>query len=666
MCAATSIPTDRIRNVVLLGHGGTGKTSLAEAMIRLGGREIGRGGLLDCEPEERERGHTLSLGVGWTRWRDHHLNLLDAPGADDAIGDAYPALLAADVAVFVVNAAAGLQPQHDRLWAACDELGLPRVIVLNQLDQRQANYQQVIDALRERCGKALAPTHMPIGVGEQFTGVIDLLRFVAVVKTSEGRSEEEVPEERREQAEHNRNLLVEAIVEQDDDLLMAYLDGETPSEKELSRVFADGIAGGGFFPVLCASADVSIGVRLLADFLIDECPPPAPVGDEPSIVIAKTQSDPYVGRINLMRVRGGTLRADDVLRVRRTGNKVRLHQLFRLIGDETEPITELVAGDIAAVAKLEDVRTGDVLDADGSSPAAPDVTPPEPHYRVALQPASSGDEDKLSTALARIAEEDPALRLFRDAETNQLVASVYGPSHMSVVQARLQRKFGVSVETLPVRIAYRETVSGSAEGIGRHVKQSGGHGQYGIAHVRVEPAERGEGFTFHDKIVGGVIPRQFIGSVEKGIGDAMGSGVLAGYPVVDVHVTLFDGKHHSVDSSDMAFQMAGALAFRAAAGNAGLVLLEPIDEVRVDVPDALTGDVMGDLSARRGRIQGSGRAAPGHAVVVAHVPRAELLRYPADLRSLTSGAGSLEIEPSHYEQVPDHVASRIIAEATAA
>jgi len=663
MRAATSISTDRIRNVVLLGHGGTGKTTLAEALIGLGGHEAGRGGLLDCEPEERERGHTLSLGVGWTRWRDHHLNLLDAPGADDAIGDAYPALVAADVAVFVVNAAAGLQPQHDRLWAACDRLGVPRVIVLNQLDQRQASYQQVIDALRERCGKALAPAHMPIGVGEQFTGVIDLLRFVAVEKTPSGRAERDVPDDRREQAENNRNLLVEAIVEQDDDLLMSYLDGETPSEKELSRVFAEGIAGGGFFPVLCASASTGIGVRLLADFIVDECPPPKLAGDELSVVVAKTQSDPYVGRINVLRVRGGTLHADDVLRVQRTGNKVRLHQIFRLLGDETEPVSEIVAGDVVAVAKLEDVRTGDVLDADGSSPAAPDAAPPEPHYRVALQPASSGDEDKLSTALARIAEEDPALRLFRDAETNQLVASVYGPSHMSVVQARLQRKFGVSVETAPVRIAYRETVSGAAEGLGRHVKQSGGHGQYGIAHVRVEPADRGDGFVFHDKIVGGVIPRQFIGSVEKGIVDAMASGVLAGYPVVDVHVTLFDGKAHSVDSSDMAFQMAGALAFRDATAKAGLVLLEPIDEVRVQVPDALTGDVMGDLSARRGRIQGSGRAGPGHAVVVAHVPRAELLRYAADLRSLTSGAGSLEIAPSHYEQVPEHVAGRIIAEA---
>jgi elongation factor G len=663
---AAPTPTDHLRNVVLVGHGGTGKTTLAEALIGLGSGGGGRGGLLDHEPEERERGNSLSVAAGWVRWRDHRINLLDAPGGDDAIGDAYPALAAADVALFVVNAAAGIQPQHDRLWAVCDELALPRIVVLNQMDQQQANYQASIDALRERCGKALAPVHMPIGVGSEFDGVIDLLHFTAVVKTPEGqRAELAVPDARREQAERNREFLVEAIVEQDDDLLMAYLDGETPAADELAKVFAAGISGGGFFPVLCTSATANIGVRLLADFLVTEAPAPQPITDRTAAVVVKTQSDPYVGRINVLRLVGGTLRADDVLTVQRTGDKVRLHQLFRLQGGENEPVAEAAAGDILAVAKLDDVRTGDVIDVDGATEAPVVPSPPEPYFRMALQPASAGDEDKMSSALARIAEEDPALRLVRDTETNQLVASVYGPTHMAVVQSRLQRKFGVSVETVPVRIAYRETVRGSAEGIGKHVKQSGGHGQYGIAHIRVEAVERGAGFTFHDNIVGGVIPRQFIGSVEKGVVDAMSSGVLAGYPVVDVAVTVFDGKHHSVDSSDMAFQMAGALGFRAAAEAAGLVLLEPIDEVRVDVPDALTGDVMGDVSSRRGRIQGSGRAGRERAVVVAHVPRAELVRYAADLRSLTSGAGGLEIRPSHYEQVPDHIADRIIAESAA-
>ncbi len=656
-------PTERIRNVLLVGHGGTGKTTLAEALIALGGTDNSRGSLLDSEPEERERGSSLSLGVGWVRWRDHHINVLDAPGGDDAIGDAYPALAAADVALFVVNAAAGVQPQHDRLWAACDELNLPRIVVLNQMDQQQANYQAAVDGLRERCGNALAPVHMPLGVGAELSGVIDLLQFVAVEKTAQGRAERDVPEERRAQADRNREFLVEAIVEHDDEMLLAYLEGETPSSAELGKVFAAGIASGGFFPVLCTSATAGIGVKLLADFLVAEAPSPRSSGEQTAALVVKTQSDPYVGRINILRLLGGTLHADDVLRVQRTGDKVRLHQLFRLQGGDNDPVTAAAAGDIVAVAKLDDVRTNDVIDVDGSTPMPQVASPPEPYYRLALHPASSGDEDKMSSALARMAEEDPALRIVRDTETNQLVASVYGPTHMAVVQSRLQRKFGVSVEAGPVRIAYRETVRTSAEGIGKHVKQSGGHGQYGIAHVRVEPAERGAGFTFHDNIVGGVVPRQFIGSVERGIVDAMASGVLAGYPVVDVDVTLFDGKHHSVDSSDMAFQVAGSLAFRAAANNAGLVLLEPIDEVRVDVPDALMGDVMGDLSSRRGRIQGSGRGGPTTAVVVAHVPRAELLRYAADLRSLTSGAGGLEVRPSHYEQVPEHIAERIIAEA---
>jgi elongation factor G len=664
MPAATSPRTDRIRNVLLVGHGGTGKTMLAEALLRLGGAEVGRGGLLDHEPEERERHHSLSLGVGWLDWRDHRINVLDAPGGDDAVGDAYPALAAADIAVFVVDATVGPQPQHDRLWAACDELALPRIVVLTRLDQPRANFQQTVDALRERCGKALAPTHMPIGVGDDFTGVIDLLHFVAVEKTPRGREQHDVPDERREQAERNREFLVEAIVEHDDELLMSYLDGDAPSAEALGKVFADGIATAGFFPVLCTSATADIGVRLLADFLVEEAPAPTTLGDELSVVVVKTLSDPYVGRINVLRVRGGTLHADDVLRVQRTGDKVRLHQLFRIRGTEHEPVDTLVAGDIGGVAKLDDVRTGDVLDHGGATPPSSVPQPPAGHFRVALQPSSAGDEEKMSSALARMAEEDAALSIERDTETGQLVAGVYGPTHVTVLQERLKRKFGVSIDTAPVRVAYRETVRSSAEGVGKHVKQSGGHGQYGVAHVRVEPAERGAGFVFHDRIVGGVIPRQFIGSVERGIADAMAEGVVAGYPMVDVEVTLFDGKHHSVDSSDMAFQVAGALAFRNASANAGVVLLEPIDEVRVTVPDAMTGDVMGDLSSRRGRIQGSGPAGPGRTEVMAHVPRAELLRYAADLRSLSSGAGDLDVRPGHYEQVPEHITERIVAEAT--
>lgn len=659
--------TEHLRNIVLVGHGGVGKTTLAEGLVALEGGAGQRGGILDVEPEERERGHSLGLGVVSLRWRDHKVTILDTPGSPDALGDAYPALSAADVALFVVDATAGIQPQHDQLWDACATLGLPRIVLLNKLDKPTASYQATVDALRERYGKPLAPVHMPIGIGSEFTGIIDLLHATAVQRIGGQRTDVPVPPEREEQAARNREFLVEAIVEQDDELLLRYLDGDVPDTGELARCFARGIASGGFFPVLCASAVEGIGVRLLADFLIEECPSPAPrvhagPGAPPAAYVAKTLSDPYVGRITVLRVLQGGLTGDDVLTVARTGDKHRVRQLFSLRGRDQTPVDGAPAGDIVAVAKLEDVATGDVLSA-GPPVEVATVAAPEPFHRVAVEPASPGDEDKLSTALARAAEEDPSLRIERDEETGQLLVRAYGPLHVAVALARMERKFGVHVREVPVRIAYRETVRGPGSGLGKHVKQSGGHGQYGIAAVEVEPLPRGGGFEFEDRIVGGAIPRGFISSVEKGVVDAMAEGVLAGYRVVDVRVRLVDGRHHSVDSSDMAFQVAGALAFRAAAQDAGLCLLEPIVEVEVTVPDDLTGDVMGDLSSRRGRIQGTEAAGPGRTAVRAQVPQAELTGFVPELRSLTSGTGTLAMRYDHHDECPDHLAQRVIAQA---
>ncbi len=676
MAGIESVPTARLRNVVLVGHGGTGKTTLGEALLAMAGAGSERGGTFDFEPEERDRGHSLSLATASLVHNNHKINLLDAPGAAESLGDAFPALRAADVAVFVVDASAGVQAQHDVLWNAAEAIGLPRVVFLNKLDKPQAGYQPNIDALRQRYGRALAPVHMPIGVEAEFTGVIDLLHSAAVTLVDGKRAEGDIPDERREQADRNREFLLEAIVENDDELLMRYLDGDVPEPKELAEVFAHGIATCGFFPVLCGAAETNIGVRLLADFLIEECPSPADRGalvgagdtgtraveDPTAIYVAKTFSDPYVGRINVLRVISGGLNQDDSLTVARTGQSVRLHQIFSLRGSEQTTVRSAAAGDVLAVAKLDDVLTGDVLYA-GSPFALEPVPTPEPFHRVALEPASAGDEDKMSTALARLVEEDPSLRIDRDSETNQLVLCSYGPTHVDVSLARMKRKFGVSIEQVPLRIAYRETVRGTGRGVGRHVKQSGGHGQFGIAHVEVEPMERGGEFAFTDKIVGGVIPNTYIPSVEKGVREAMAQGVLAGYPVVDVHVTLFDGKQHSVDSSDMAFQMAGILAFRAAAEDAGMALLEPIMDVEVTVPDDLTGDVMGDLSSRRGRIQGTEQAAPGRTAVRALVPQAELVSYTAQLRSLTSGTGAATIRYDHHDEVPDNIARKVVAHA---
>ncbi len=651
----------KIRNVVLVGHGGTGKTTLAEAMLRLRGGGDGRGGTFDFDPEEIERDHSLSMAVASLEWREHTVNIIDTPGTPDALGDAYPALAAADLAVFVIDASEGVQAQHDDLWRACDELRLPRIVFLNKLDKERASYQPIVDALRERYGKPLAPVHMPVGVEREFTAVIDLLHSVAVSKVDGKRVKGPIPAEREEQAAANRELLVEAIVENDDEMLERYLEGEVPATEQLAECFAHGIASGGFFPVLCGSARMDIGVKLLADFIVEEGPAPDISGEGVALYVAKTLSDPYVGHINVVRSLSGTLRQDDHLKVLRTGAHVRMHYLVTLQGKTQTPIEEVTPGTIFAVGKLEDVVTGDLL-TDGADVKFEALTPPDGYYRVAVQAASTGDEDKLSTALSRIRDEDPSLRVERDPETHQIVLRGYGPTHIDVTLARLERKFGVHVKRVPLRLAYRETLKGSATGLGRHVKQSGGHGQYGIAEIEVKPVDRGEGFAFEDAIVGGVIPNTFIPSVEKGVREAMARGVLAGYPVVDVGVRLFDGKHHSVDSSQVAFEMAGALAFREAAQKAGVAILEPIQEVEVTVPDDLTGAVMGDLSARRGRIMGTEQApAPGHTVVRATVPESELLQYAGELRSLTSGAGRVVMRYSHHEEAPEQVTRQLVA-----
>ncbi|MBW3664555.1 MAG: elongation factor G [Actinobacteria bacterium] len=674
-----TVPTERIRNVVLLGHTGGGKTTLAEAMLLAAGVTTRLGSTadgttkLDFEPEEQDKHHSLSLALAAVPWSGHKINILDAPGGPESYGDAFPALAAADIAIFVVDATAGVQAQHDELWQACDQLDLPRLVFLNKLDNENAQFQTNVDALSERYGKKFAPVMMPLGVEAELTGVIDLLHDMAVRFDGDVRTETEVPDERKEQAARNRELLVEAIVETDDELLMEYLEGEIPETKRLAEQFAHGIAEAEFFPMLCGSAEKGIGIQLLLDFLIEECPSPTDRGpiqgtqgelplDAPTTAyVAKTLSDPFVGRINLLRVLAGGLANDDHLLDARTGKDSRLHGIFTLQGKEQIAVASASAGDLVAIAKLDDVSTGDVLTAKGHEFAFDAPRPPEGYYRVALSPASAGDEDKLSTALQRIAEEDPSLRVERDEDTGALVLHSYGPTHVDVTLRRMHRKFGVDVNQSPPPVAYRETLKGRGQGVGKHVKQSGGHGQYGVAHIEVEPLPSGGGFEFDDAIVGGVIPNQFIPSVEKGVLQALDKGPLAGYPVVDVKVKLYDGKHHSVDSSDAAFQMAGILAFREAANAAGVKLLEPIMEIDIVVPDDHTGTVMGDLSSRRGRILGTDAAGAGKQVVHALVPESEVLTYAAELRALTSGQGTLAMSYHHHEDVPDNVAQRIIA-----
>jgi elongation factor G len=672
--AAGAVPTERIRNVVVLGHTGTGKSTLVEAMLRAAGvgaaRAPGATGCptVDFEPEESSRQHSLGLSLVSFDFDGHKLNVLDAPGGAEAIGDAYPALRAADAAVFVVDATTGVQPQHVELWEACERLSLPRIVLLNKFDLAQARYQENIDELRERYGKPLAPVHMPIGIAEDFTGVIDLLHGDAVEFVDGERIEEDIPAEHAEQAARNREHLVEAVVENDDDLLMRYLDGEVPDAHELAEVFAHGIAECGFFPVLCAEADAGIGVELLLHFIVEECPSPTDgpfhlsSDGDPAVYVAKTFSDQYVGRINLLRVLRGTLEVDDTLVDARTGQTHRLHQLFSLRGKEQLPVSAVAAGDIVAVAKLDDVETGDVLST-GEELEVDVPMPPPGYHRVVLHPATPQDDDKLSTALQRMLQEDPSIGLERSEELGTQVLSFYGPTHVAVTTERLARKFSCNVTPEAAPIGFRETIRGKASGIGKHVKQSGGHGQFGVAHVEIAPLGRGEGFAFVDQIVGGAIPNNYIPSVEKGVVEAMRSGPLGGYPVVDVEVRLVDGKYHSVDSSDAAFQMAGILAFRDAVGQAQPVLLEPVMEVDIAVPEDLTGAVMSDLSGRRGRIMGTDAAGRGGTMIHAQVPEAELTTFAAEFRALTSGHGTFAMRYDHHEEVPDAIASRLIARA---
>jgi elongation factor G len=669
MAAASGpVPTERIRNVVVLGHTGTGKSTVVEAMLAMAGHGAhGKGcPTVDHEPEERDRGHSLSLALASFGYDGYKLNILDAPGGAEVLGDAYPALLAADTALFVIDATVGVQPQHEELWRVCEGRGIPRVVFLNKLDLERAQYQETVDDLRARYGKPLAPVQMPLGIHEEFDGVIDLLHMDAVELIDGERVHEPIPEQRRPQAQANREALIEAVVENDDELLERYLEGEEPSLEEVAELFAHGVAEGGFFPVLCGSAEQDIGIDLLLQFIVEECPSPAEAAhplphDGPTVAyVAKTFSDQYVGRINLLRILSGELQVDDQLIVGRTGASQRLHQLFSLRGREQLPVTGAAAGDIVAVAKLDDVETGDVLSADGGEVELDVPEPPEGFHRVVLHPVSVADDDKLSLAVQRIRQEDPAIRLELDPEAHTRILTFQGPGHVGITVDRLTRKHGVRVEVEPAPIAYRESIRRPATAVGRHVKQSGGHGQFGVAHLEVRPLPRGEGFAFEDAIVGGAIPSQWISSVEKGALEAMRQGPLGGHPVVDVAVKLFDGKFHSVDSSDAAFQMAGILGMRAALAEADPVLLEPVIEVELTVPDELTGAVMSDLAGRRGRILGSESAGPGRARVDAHVPEVELLNFAAEFRALTSGRGEVVRRYDHHEEVPDDVARRLL------
>jgi elongation factor G len=663
----STVPTAKIRNVALVGHGGAGKTTLAEALLFVAGaitrmgRVEDRNTVCDFDPEEQKRSISVSLALAPLEWEGHKVNVIDTPGYADFVGDVTAALRAADLAVFVVSAVEGVEVQTEAAWRLAEDEGMPRAIFVNKLDRERASFARTLDDLKAKFGAGVAPLELPIGEEAAFRGVIDLLTDEAVTYTgSDGKGTTgPVPDDMANEEHSVHDALVEGIVVADDDLMERYLADEELSVHELEHALAKGIAEASVFPVLCGSATKLIGVDRLAHFVVEEGPAPE-VGEGPTATfVFKTIVDPYVGRVNLFKVLQGTVKTDDHLVNGRTMTDERLHQISTMRGKEQEPVKEVPAGDIAAVAKLSDTSTGDVLGTRGADITVEPLTATAPTLAVAIKVRSKGDEDKLANALHRLADEDPSIRVERNAETHQTLLWGMGETHLGIALERLSRKFGVEIDTEDVKVAYRETITSTADAEGKYKKQTGGHGQFGVAFVRVEPLERGSGFEFEDKIVGGAIPRQFIPAVEKGIQETMESGGVFGFPVVDVKATCYDGKYHSVDSSEMSFKMAGSLGFKEAMAKATPILLEPISELVVTAPEANQGDIMGDLNSKRGRIQGSSSIGGGQVEVVAFVPTSEVLRYAIDLRSITGGRGRFTIQHSHYDPVPTHLVDKV-------
>lgn len=677
-------PVERIRNVAVVGHGGVGKTSVVEALLfcagaveRLGRVDDGTA-TTDFDPEEVRRKITIYAATAPLEWRDHKVNVVDTPGYPDFVGEAYGALRVADAALFVVDALSGVQVQTEKLWKVADRQGLPRLMFVNRLDRENAQFVRAVEGLQARFGTHVVPLQVPLGTDGAVHGVVDLISMRAY-RYQDGRPQEvELPEDAREEAQRWREKLVEVAAESSDALLEQYLESGELSEEDLRRGLRAGVASGRVVPVLCGVAVQVLGARELLDALVELGPSPADRPPEVSLegeslhpdptgplaaLVFKTTADPYVGRLSFFRVYSGSLRSDSQVYNATKERSERVGQLYQLRGKQQIPVGEVTAGDIGVVAKLSETQTNDTLCSKDHPARLRPVEFPKPAIAMTVEPKSKQDEDKLGQALARLAEEDPTLHVEHDPESKKTILSGLGESHLEIVADRLRRKFHVEVQLGQPHVPYRETIRRKATAEGRYVKQTGGRGQYGVCTIEIEPLARGAGYEFVDKIFGGAIPQQFRPSVDKGVRKAMEEGVLAGYPVVDVRVTLVDGKTHPVDSSDIAFQIAGSLAFKKAAEQAGVVLLEPIMNVAVTVPDDLVGDVIGDLNGKRGRIQGMEPNGDGTTTVRAQVPMAEMLRYASDLRSITGGRGSFEMSFSHYEEVPAHIAQKVVEEA---
>ena len=674
-------PTSQLRNVVLLGHGSTGKTSFTEAALfsagaitRLGRVDDGNT-TSDYDPDEVKRQTSISLSLLPCEWDGHLINLIDTPGYADFLGEVKQGIRAADAALIVVDAVSGVEVGTDLAWGYADEQELPRFVLVNRMDRENADFAGAVQQVQESFGKRCVPIQVPIGAQDTFQGVVDLLEMKAFL--GEKAEPGDIPESVAADVASFREQLIEAIAETDDTLLSKYLEGEELSTEELRNGLRAAVCSGAVIPMLAASATKNIAIPRVLEALVQYGPSPTDRGEataqdegenevkltaDPSgplaVVAFKTSADPYVGKLTYLRVVSGTLSADSQTWNANRKAQERIGQLFHLRGKTQEPASKLVAGDIGAVAKLTETNTGDTLCSREQPIILKPVDSPVPSFSLAVFPKSKADLDKLGVALSRSTEEDPSLRVHRERDTNETILSGLGESHIEVVAERMKRKFGVDVDLVTPKVPYKETVTVSRQAEYIHKKQTGGHGQYARVAIEIEPLARGSGFEFASSIVGGSVPRNYIPAVEKGVVEALQSGVLAHYPLVDVKVTLYDGKEHPVDSSEIAFKIAGEHALKQGALEANPVLLEPIMNLRITVPEMSTGEVLSDLNGKRGKVQGM-IPQGALAVIEAQAPMAEIQRYAADLRSITQGRGYFTLELSHYEEVPTHIAQRL-------
>ena len=672
---------DRIRNVALVGHRGSGKTSLHEALLHEAGATTRLGSVADgttvsdADEDEKARGMSISASLASFEWRDVKVNLIDTPGEPSFIADALGALRVCESAVFVVNAVLGVEVGTQRLWERAQELGVARLVYVNMLDRERADFFRTLDALKNAFGPHVVATEIPIGAEHETRGLIDLVDMKAYEYTDGSCAEIPIPDDMAAVAQEYREKLMDEVAENSEALMERYLEGEEISHDEIVTALEDGTDHGHIFPVTCGVATSRLGSNRLLDAIVDDLPSPVQHGGlvlentnlEPDpdgemfAYVFKTRADPYAGRINLFRVYQGTVTHDTQVMNTRTHHKERIGQLLVPQGKEVKHADAFGPGDIGAVAKLKETHAGDWLAARDEPIEMPSIKLPAPVMAFSMEPASKGDEDKVFTALRRLQEEDPTIDLHRDAQTGEQIVAGLSQIHVEVIVERMRARFGAEVILKPPRVPYQETIRKGAKAHGRHKKQTGGRGQFGDCHIEIEPLEGGD-FEFVNAIKGGVIPTGFIPAVEKGVLDAMQQGAVAGFPVKGVRVRLFDGSYHTVDSSEMAFKLAGSIAMKDALAQAGAVLLEPIMLLTASVPESAVGDVMGDLSSRRGRPLGT-EAVGGMTEVKAEVPMAEMLTYAPDLRSLTGGQGEYTMEFLRYEEVPAHLAQKVVDKA---